>query len=95
MVLCWDSDASSDYTTDVLNADLDVAVLNPSNVQIAYGWSWDNSVEMVEFTASVTGNYTIRVSRYRFDAGTDTYMGVAWAKEIDTSKPCLEAPTIR
>lgn len=95
VALCWDSDASSDYATDVLNADLDVAVLNPSNALIASGWSWDNSVEMVEFTASVAGAYTIRVSRYRFDAGTDTYMGLAWAKEIDTATPCLEAPTVQ
>jgi subtilisin family serine protease len=95
VALCWDSDAASDYSTDVLNADLDLAVLNPSNSQIAHGWSWDNSVEMVEFTASVTGDYTIRVYRYRFDAGTDTYMGVAWAKEIETSTPCFMAPTIQ
>jgi hypothetical protein len=77
VALVWDSNPSSDYTTDPLNADLDLNVVGPGvNV-----WSsrWDNSYETVDFTAPFAGNYSIKIKNFRFN-GTNEYVAVAWNK---------------
>lgn len=77
VALVWDSNPSSDYTTDPLNADLDLNVVGPGISK----WSsrWDNSYETVDFTAPFAGNYSIKIKNFRFN-GANEYVAVAWNK---------------
>jgi hypothetical protein len=77
VVFCWDSNPGGGYTTDPLQADMDLYILNPSNAIIAYSISYDNNYEIVEFTPSVSGTYTATVAKWRF-VGTSEYYGLAW-----------------
>ena len=38
----------------------------------------DNSYEVVDFTAAASGNFQIKVHKYRFD-GVNEYVGIAWS----------------
>jgi serine protease AprX len=78
MAIAWDSttDTASPPTTDELKADFDLTVTGPSGTTVAYSTSWDNSYELVDFTAPTTGTYTAKVNAYRFD-GSSEYLGVA------------------
>ena len=72
----WDSTPTSDYLTDPLKADLDLYVYGPNQYQ--YSVSWDNSYEVVDFTAAVSGSFQIKVKNHRFD-GVNEYVAVAWS----------------
>lgn len=76
IALAWDSTPNSDFTTDPLKADLDLWVTGPGGLA-QFSLSWDNSYEVVDFTAPATGAYTIKVHKFRFD-GSLEYAGVAW-----------------
>src|SRR5215213_6891524 len=76
VALVWDSNPTFDYSTDPLNADLDLYVYGPNQYQASA--SWDNSYEVVDFTASASGNFQIKVKNFRFD-GFNEYIGVAWS----------------
>lgn len=76
VALAWDSTPTSDYLTDPLKADLDLYVYGPT--QSLYSVSWDNSYEVVDFTAAASGNFQIKVHSYRFE-GFNEYVGVAWS----------------
>jgi len=73
VALVWDSNPTGDYLTDPLNADLDLYVYGPGQVQASA--SFDNSYETVDFTAAVAGNFQIKVKRFRFD-GLNEYFAV-------------------
>lgn len=75
-VISWDSNANSGYTTDDLEADLDLRVYSPSGSFVTSSTSSDNSYEIVEFTASVSGSYRFNVNDFSFD-GTTEYVGFA------------------
>jgi hypothetical protein len=85
-VLAWDSTATcgnlgtatQGCSSDVLNADLDLALYNPSGALVKYSGYVAGSAEVVDFKTLVTGVYKIRIVRWRFDANTDTYAGLAW-----------------
>ncbi|MSR75741.1 MAG: hypothetical protein EXS14_09775 [Planctomycetes bacterium] len=83
VVLSWGSQANAAYTTDVLDADLDLAIFLGAGVTagatLATSVSFDNSYEIVEFCPSVTGWHTVRVNDYRFD-GASEYYGIAWSQ---------------
>lgn len=76
VALVWDSNPTSDYVSDPLNADLDLYVTGPNISQFSI--SWDNSYEVVDFTAPVSGNFQIKVNKFRFD-GVHEYFAVAWS----------------
>ena len=76
VALVWDSNPTSDYVSDPLNADLDLYVTGPNISQFSI--SWDNSYEVVDFTATTSGNFQIKVHNYRFD-GVHEYLAVAWS----------------
>jgi hypothetical protein len=76
VAMVWDSTPTSDYATDPLKADLDLYVYGPT--QSMYSLSWDNSYEVVDFTAAASGNFQIKVHNFRFD-GFNEYVGVAWS----------------
>jgi hypothetical protein len=77
VALVWDSNPSSNYSTDPLNADLDLNVVGPGVSQ--WSSSWDNSYETVDFSAPASGNYQIKIRNYRF-SGTEEYVAVAWTR---------------
>ncbi|HEX6043973.1 MAG TPA: hypothetical protein VFZ22_05745 [Pyrinomonadaceae bacterium] len=76
VALVWDSNPTSDYLNDPLNADLDLYVYGPNQVQ--YSVSWDNSYEVVDFTPTTSGSFQIKVKNFRFDGGLE-YFAVAWS----------------
>jgi hypothetical protein len=76
IALVWDSTPTSDYLTDPLKADLDLYVFGPNQFQGSA--SFDNSYEVVDFTATQSGNFQIKVKNFRFD-GFNEYVGVAWS----------------
>jgi hypothetical protein len=76
VALVWDSNPTSDYLNDPLNADLDLYVSGPNQAQ--YSVSWDNSYEVVDFTATTSGSFQIKVKNFRFDGGLE-YFAVAWS----------------
>ena len=76
IALAWDSTPNSSYSSDPLKADLDLWITGPGGFA-QYSLSWDNSYEIVDFTAPATGSYTIKVHKFRFD-GSVEYAGVAW-----------------
>ena len=92
VVLVWDSLAAgpAGYVSDVLDADLDLAVIQGFNVTsgsvLGASSSWDNSYEIVEFCPPSTGWYTIRVNDFRFD-GASEYYGIAWCQDSDGRYP--------
>jgi hypothetical protein len=74
--IAWDSNPNSSYTTDPLQADIDLTVYQGSTY-IAGSASIPNSYEVVEFTAPSTGSYEFRISAYSF-SGTSEYVGFAF-----------------
>jgi Bacterial pre-peptidase C-terminal domain len=96
MAIAWDSTAacsnlgtsSQSCASDVLNADLDLYLVNPSGVVVATSSSFQNSAEVIDYKTTTSGTYTIRVNKFRFDAGTNTYLGVAWnLNTVDSRTP--------
>ncbi len=80
-VIAWDTDPDyASYTTRP-SADLDLWVINPSGAIASTSLSWDNTYEIVDFTADYTGQYTLRVVRVRCDADP-RYLGWAWWQGI-------------
>jgi hypothetical protein len=75
--IAWDSDPTSDYSSDPLDADIDLRIYDPDGDYLAGSVDVQNSFEIVEFTAPETGLYEMRISAYRFD-GTTEYIGAAW-----------------
>ncbi|MBS1808763.1 MAG: S8 family serine peptidase [Acidobacteria bacterium] len=76
VALVWLSNPSSDYKDDVLEADLDLYVVGPNSEHVSC--SFDNSAEVVDFTATKSGNYKIKINNWRFD-GVSEYVAVAWS----------------
>ena|GEM_PF-2051955 len=97
VVICWDSEPSSDFQTggsNSLDTDLNLYVMNPDSLLVGYSASLHNSFEIAELTAAKTGQYTIRILR---DPATSTetsnYLGVAWAKvAYNASYPSHSTP---
>jgi hypothetical protein len=85
--LVWDSLASGPaaYATDVLDADLDITVIQGQGQTVgglSSSSSWDNSYEIIEFCPPSTGWYTVRVNDFRFD-GLSEYYAIAWTQTAD------------
>lgn len=72
----WFSRADSSYSTDVLDMDLDL-VVRLGNTVIAASASQDNAFEIVQFVPPVSGTYTLRFQRQRFDGASEPF-AVAW-----------------
>jgi len=79
VAIAWDA-WSNGSTTDTLGADLDLQVKRADTGAVVCGsYSVSNAWELCEFTAPVTGNYTVSVSRFSFQTSwPGTYLGVAW-----------------
>jgi hypothetical protein len=80
VALAWSSHTSGTSNlgkADVLRADLDLVVRQPNGSMVG-SFSWDNSYEAVDLTASSTGTMRIEIRQDRFDATSEPY-GLAWA----------------
>lgn len=92
--IAWDSAVTSTGNTptaSTLTVDLDLIVRDSHGVQVAVSASWDNSYEVVEFSAKPGETYEIVIRRW---SGTDSvWYGVAWTttgvslREIGTLAP--------
>jgi hypothetical protein len=78
-VIAWDTATEYDYYYFRPSADLDLEVLDPSGNVVVRSNSYDNTYEIVEFTPAVSGNYTLRVVKWRCDADPG-YLGFAWRR---------------
>lgn len=79
VALAWSSHTSGSSNlgkSDVLTGDLDLVVRQP-NGTVTGSYSFDNSYEVVDVTASSTGTMRIEVRSTRFDAGSEPF-GLAW-----------------
>lgn len=81
----WFSNANSSHTTDVLEMDLDMVILNPSNQTVASSANGFNPFEILKFTPASTGTYTIRLQNQRFDGTSEPY-AVAWSSRQDAAE---------
>jgi len=80
VALAWSSHTSGTSNlgkSDVLRADLDLVVRQPNGATVG-SFSWDNSYEAVDLTASSTGTMRITIQHDRFDASEEPF-GLAWA----------------
>ncbi len=60
-----------------IGQDLDLSVYGPTGAYVGGSLSWDNPYEVVNFTPSVSGTYTIKVKRYaNRDGGSAFRMGL-------------------
>ena len=85
-VISWDSDPNGSYTSDPLDADIDLRVYAPNGSYQTGSLSVANSFEIVEFTAATTGNHELRISDFTFN-GSIEYLGVAWWKGHNAMAP--------
>ncbi len=78
VAIAWDSHPDSNHppTSDTLESDLDLYILNPSGTQVAMSSSYDNNYEIVEFTAQTTGTYRAKINKY--GSAAYEYVGFAY-----------------
>lgn len=78
VALAYDSNPSSDYTTNPLEGDLDLRLFDPGGTLVASS-SGTHSWEIIDHTTTVAGNYTVRIYNVGNSlAGSETtYAGVA------------------
>jgi len=78
VALAYDSNPSADYLTDVLEADLDLQLLNPSGTVVAASAGVD-SWEIIDYTVPTEGDYTIRIKNNvgSLSGTEETYAAVA------------------
>lgn len=81
----WFSKANSAYTTDFLEMDLDMSILDPNQNVVATSASALNPFEIVQFIPPTTGTYTVRLSNIRFD-GSSENLAVAWCSRMDAAE---------
>ncbi|MCC7201731.1 MAG: S8 family serine peptidase [Nitrospirae bacterium] len=77
-VIVWAATPTYAYYNNQPGVDLDMYVYRPSGAEVARSVSWDNTYEIVEFTAPETGLYRLRVYKRRFN-DSYTFIGVAWS----------------
>ncbi len=77
IAIAWDQEPTYARYANEPSADLDLSILDPTGAEIARSVSWDNTYEIVEFTAPLTGQYRIRVQRFRCTQ-SPRWLGWAW-----------------
>lgn len=78
-VICWDSHTNWDVdrSYDVLMAELDIKMYDPSGGYINGSYTWDRNFEVVDFIAPASGTYKAHIIRWQFDADYER-LGAAW-----------------
>jgi Subtilase family len=75
VVVVW-SHKPSGSSSEQPTTDLDLVVLRPGGMVVGSSESFDNTYEIVQFVAPVTGTYRARISNLRPSAGTE-FIGLA------------------
>ena len=75
--MVWDTDPNYSQYTSRPGADLDLWARTPGGGYAAWSSSWDNTYEIVDFTASTSGTYTFQVHKYRCSY-SPSWLGWAW-----------------
>lgn len=79
VAIAWDA-ISNGSTADILGADIDLHVSAPGGAVIASSVSVQNAWELVQFTAPVTGAYTVRATHFSSVVGwPGTFLGMAYS----------------
>jgi hypothetical protein len=81
----WFSNANSSYSTDVLDMDVDLLVLDPAGNVVASSANAKNPFEILKFTPTTTGWHTARLVRQRFNGSSESF-SVAWSTRFDTAE---------
>lgn len=89
VVALWFSNANSAFSTDVLDMDLDMAVVDPSGSVVASSTSTVNPFEIASFIPSTSGTYEFRLTKQRFD-GISEPLTVAWSTRADTATATVQ-----
>jgi hypothetical protein len=83
--IAWFSNPSADYSSDPLQADIELKVYDPAGAFLTGSTSSNNPYEIVEFTAATSGTYRFEVSRWTF-TGTSEQIGLGiWTGNTVTS----------
>jgi len=85
----WFSNANAAGTTDTLEMDVDLLVLDPNGATVAASASAFNPFEIAKFTPSTTGTHTIRLVRQRFNGASEPFC-VAWSSRQDAAVAGIE-----
>lgn len=86
VTLVWSTaDTYSDYVNRP-GADLDMEILDPAGNVVAGSYSWDNTYEIVDFLAKSTGNYKIRVRKFRCN-DDPKFIAWAWWQDVESIIP--------
>lgn len=80
VAMAWDANPSSANTMYSLRpgSDLDMRIISPIGGTVAWSLSWDNTYEIVDFVAPMTGNYRLRVNKFSCNYNPK-WLGWAWA----------------
>jgi hypothetical protein len=84
VIALWFSNPDDALSTDVLEMDLDLTVRAPGGQIVASSLSALNPFELAAFVPPVSGTYTVRLTRQRFD-GQSEPLTVAWSSRSDTA----------
>lgn len=75
--MVWDTNPNYPLYASRPGADLDLWVRNPLGGYSAFSASWDNTYEIVDFTAPITGPYTFQTFKFRCSSHP-YWLGWAW-----------------
>lgn len=82
VALTWNSKTTTG--SSILDADLDMWLVDASGHVVATSSSWDSSIEFLEYTPpSGSGNYTIKVRGFSYPSNLSSYFSVAWTNHYD------------
>jgi len=77
VAIAWStSDDYADYTNRP-DADLDLRIIGPAGEWVTSSASYDNTYEIVEFTPTTSGVYSLKVNKFRCDH-VSRWLGWAW-----------------
>jgi subtilisin family serine protease len=78
--IVWAQNPAYEFYEDQPSADLDLQVLDADDTLVASSTGWDNPFEIVQFTPTASGSYTLRVLQSRCSL-TPARLGWAWHHE--------------
>ncbi len=81
----WFSDPDAAFASDQLKMDLDLTVQDPGGATVASSASVFNPFELVQFVPSVTGLYTVRLTKQKFLGTSEPYC-IAWSTRLDAAQ---------
>jgi hypothetical protein len=91
-VICWDSNPAADFVTDPVSTDFDLFVISPSGATVTSSTMYYNNYDIVQFTATETGYYKMRVKYYVMyppDERPDIGLGLAWLRVPQVYLPLI------